>query len=143
MFELMRREPRLVQDLFKMVGDPMLSSPFFVTETEDGNLAVDVSEKDGEVIVRASLPGFDEEDIDVQIHNGVLTIKAEHTEETETKDERFYRKERRYGSVARRITLPGIVSEADAKAELKAGVLELRIPQSAEARPKQIPIKTN
>ena len=70
----------------------------------------------------------------------MLSIKADYDEETETKDEKFYRKERRYGSVSRRIALPGVVTEDAAKAELKDGVLTLRLPQAKDARPKQIPV---
>ena len=140
MFDIIRRTPldRSFQDLVEFVaGDPFFRN--VGTDTE-GTLALDVAEGDGEIIVRASLPGFDKDDIDVQIHNGVLSIKAEHTEEKETKDERYYRKERRVGSVSRRIALPGVVSETSANAELKDGVLTLRIPQAEVARPKQIPI---
>ena len=139
MLELMRRDPampRAIRDLMDFVGQPM----FETDALPEGNLAIDVSECNGEVIVRASMPGFDKDDIDIQIHNGVLSIKGEHREDKETKDERFYRRERRVGSVARRIALPGIISDAAAKAELKGGILTLSIPQAEVARPKQIPV---
>ena len=142
MFEIIRRSPvdRAMRDLMEFVThDPFLRSGSFDLDDE-GTLALDVAEGDGELIVRASLPGFKREDIDVQIHNGVLSIKAEHTVEKETKDERYYRKERRVGSVTRRIALPGVVSDANANAELNDGVLILRIPQAEVARPKQIPV---
>lgn len=144
MFEITRHEPFRTNPLRDIVSfinsDPFFRTPMF-TDTDEGSLAVDVSETDGHVVVRTSLPGFKREDIDVQIHDGVLSIKAEHDEETETKDEKFYRKERRYGSVSRRVALPGVLNDAEARAELKDGVLTLRIPQAATARPKQIAIK--
>src|SRR5262245_58242729 len=70
---------------------------------DEGSLALDMMEKDGNVVVKASLPGFQKEDIDVQVHDGVLYIKAEHTAEHEARDAKFYRRERRYGSVSRRV----------------------------------------
>lgn len=108
---------------------------------DEGSLALDVMEKDGNVVVKASLPGFTKEEIDVQVHDGVLYIKAEHTEEKEEKDAKFYRRERRYGAVSRRVALPGAVSDADVNAELKDGVLTLSLPVPQKAQPKQIEIK--
>lgn len=93
-------------------------------------------------MVRASLPGFKKEDIDIQVNDGVLAIKAEHSEEREVKDERYYRRERRFGAVSRRIALPGIVHDAPVSAELTDGVLTLAIDVPEQARPKQIEIKS-
>ncbi|MHC4101024.1 MAG: Hsp20/alpha crystallin family protein [Planctomycetota bacterium] len=132
---------RSVRDLLSFVAD----EPFFRTPVLDadaaGALALDIAESDGELIVRASVPGFSKEDIDVQIHDGVLSIKAEHTEDQETTDERFFRRERRVGSVSRTVALPGEFTVTDARAELADGVLTLRLPQAEASRPKQIPIK--
>lgn len=108
----------------------------------EGSLAVDISEgKEGETIVRASLPGFKKEDVQVSVHNGVLDIKAENRFEEETKDEKFYRKERRYGSVTRRIALPGNPKSDDVVAELKDGVLTVKVPANGETGPKKIAVK--
>ncbi len=142
MLDIIRRDPvgRSVRDLLSFVADdPFFRTPLFESNGQ-GTLALDIAEGDGELIVRASVPGFAKEDIDVQIHNGVLSITAERSREEETEDERYYRRERRTGSVSRRIALPGEVSEASARAELADGVLTLRIPQAEAARPKQIPI---
>jgi len=143
MFEITRRDPfdlTCMCDLIQsMTDDPVFRLSSF-RETDGGGLAVDVAEEDGDVVVRASLPGFKKEDIHVQIHDGVLSIRAEHRDEKETKVERFYRRERRVGSVSRRIALPGVVTEATAKARLDNGVLTLRLPLAEAARPKQIPI---
>ncbi len=108
---------------------------------DEGSLALDVLERDGKVVVKASLPGFNKEEVDVQVHDGVLYIKAEHSEEKEEQDAKFYRRERRYGAVARRVALPGAVSGADVSAELKDGVLTLTLPVPEKAQPKQIEIK--
>jgi HSP20 family protein len=143
MFEITRRNPlnSPIRELMEfMTNDPFLRGTTSLL-SEEGTLPLDVAEEGGDIVVRASLPGFRKEDIDVQIHNGVLSIKADHAEETETKDEHYYRRERRVGSVSRRIALPGVVSEATANAELKDGILTLRIPQAEVAKPKQIKIK--
>jgi HSP20 family protein len=143
MFEVIRRNP--IESPARTLLSWITHDPFFngggVDWNEEGTLPLDISEKDGEVLVRASLPGFQKNEVDVQVHQGVLTITAEHTEELETKDEKFYRKERRYGAVSRRVALPGVVDSGKANAELKDGVLTVRIPQSEAARPRQISIK--
>jgi HSP20 family protein len=109
---------------------------------DDGTLDVDISEKDHQLIVRASVPGFAKDDIDVQVHQGVLSINAKQSEESEDRSETFYRRERRYGALNRRIALPGIVHDAPVDAELKDGVLTLKIQVPEQARPKQIEIKS-
>lgn len=128
--------------------DEFFNDPFFrggngglAEALEEGTLALDVSEDNDTVFVRASLPGFRREDIDVEIHDGVLSIKAEQSEEREETGERFYRRERRMGSVSRRVALPSAVMEDKTEASLKDGVLELRLPKSPTASPRKVNIK--
>ena len=109
---------------------------------EEGSLAVDISEgKEGELYVRASVPGFRKEDVQVNVHQGVLDIRAERKEETETKDQKFYRRERRWGSFSRRIALPGNPSEEGVTAELKDGVLTVKIPPAKGSTPRRVEIR--
>ncbi len=108
-------------------------------------LPVDIAEKDGDIVVRASLPGFEKDEIDVQVHEGVLSITAKRSEQHEESGddgERYYRRERRAGSVSRRIALPGGVDGAKVEAELRDGVLTLTIPTPEQSKPKQIEIET-
>lgn len=107
---------------------------------EGSMLPVDISEKDGDFLIRASLPGYNKDDVDIQVHDGTVTIKAEHSEEFEDQNEKFYRKERRFGSVSRSITLPGVTGESDVKADLKDGVLTVRVQQSPAAKPKKVKV---
>lgn len=103
-------------------------------------LAVDLSETDKAVVVRANVPGFRKEEIAIEVHDGVLTIRAEHSEQTEVKEEKFHRKERRSGAMLRSITLPAAVAEEMASAELKDGVLTLTLPKHERVLPKRISI---
>jgi HSP20 family protein len=107
-------------------------------------LPIDIAEKDGDIVVRASLPGFAKDEIDVQVHDGVLSITAKRSEQHEESGddgERYYRRERRIGSVSRRIALPDGVDGAKTEAELRDGVLTLTIPTPEESKPKQIEIE--
>ena len=141
--DIVRRDPFVgMRQMMDRLFDDSFFRPFLATSLEDeGTLPVDISESEGKLRVRASLPGFKKEDIDVQVHEGVLAINARHVEESETRDERFYRRERRVGSVSRRIALPGVVHDADVDAELTDGVLTLTIPLPEQSKPKQIEIR--
>lgn len=127
--------------LSRFFNDPFFNqSPLAGLSMDEGTLAVDISEDEQNVVVRASLPGFTKEDVTVHVEDGVLTINAQHTEEKEHKGEKFYRKERRTGSMSRRIALPTAVVESQTKAELKEGVLTLRLPKSTKSAPHRIQI---
>lgn len=124
----------------------LLNDPFFSEAramgpaVSAGTLAVDVSEDEQSLIVRASLPGYRKEEIDIEVHDNVLSIKAEHAEETEEKNERYHRRERRFGSVSRLISLPDTVNGDDVKAELKEGVLTLRLAKAPQEHPRKVQI---
>ena len=148
MADIIRRDPFANM---RQVMDRLFEDPFRRWPAGDGNgqgrgieegaLPLDVSEGDGRIRVRASLPGFRKEDIDVQVHEGVLSIKARRDEERETRDERFYRRERAAGSVSRRVALPGVVRDASVDAELADGVLTLTLPLPERALPQRVEIR--
>lgn len=128
--------------LTRVFGD-FFNDPFFTEASpppQAALLPLDVSEDDTDVIVRASLPGYSREDVDVQIHDGVLSISAQRSEATEAKSERYHRRERRSGSFTRQVSLPTNVVSEQTHAELRDGVLTLRIPKTPEAQPKKIKI---
>lgn len=147
---LIRRDPfqGLTRDFANMreLMDRLLDDSFFRWSDSDAgtqalSFPIDVSEKENEYIVRASVPGVKRDDIDVELHENVLTIRVEHDETDETKGEQFYRRERRWGAAARTVQLPGVSPDANIDAELKHGVLTLRVPMPETARPKQIEIR--
>ena len=93
--------------------------------------AVEVFEKGGQFIVRAELPGLQKEHVNVEVDEGMLTIRGERKQEKEEKKEYSYRSERSYGSFYRAIPLPEGVKTENAKASFKDGVLEVTIPAPA------------
>ena len=102
---------------------------------------LDVSETDNEVDVKMDLPGMKPEDIDIQVHQNVLTIRGERSEETEEKDRTYHRVERRSGSFARSVSLPSGVDEDNVDANYKDGVLIIKMPKTKEAQAKKIAVK--
>lgn len=107
---------------------------------EDGHLALDVREDDGAFTVEASVPGFTKDEIDVEVSDGALTIRAERHHEEERKEEHFHYRERYRGSVDRRVKLPGIAADAEVEATLKDGVLLLRIPVAEQSKTRHVAI---
>ncbi|MCA9307465.1 MAG: Hsp20/alpha crystallin family protein [Phycisphaerales bacterium] len=105
--------------------------------------ALDISETEKDVRVRAEIPGVDPEKLDITINNGVLSISGSKEETKDEEGESFHRVERRYGSFLRQVTLPCDVNEDKVDAEVKAGVLHVRMPKSTAATPKKIAIKNH
>lgn len=105
---------------------------------------VDVAETDAGLELTAELPGFDEKDVSLDIHDGVLTIKAQHEEQKEKKDEKkqYHLIERSTGSFLRRFVLPFAADADKASAHLEKGLLKVSVPRLAtpDKQPKQIPI---
>jgi HSP20 family protein len=102
---------------------------------------LDVIENDDAYVVRASLPGFKAEEINIKVEDDVLTLMAEHAEEREEGDDSYLLRERSYGSFRRSIRLPAGVSADEAIAEVADGILTLTLPKREEIKPKQIEIK--
>lgn len=109
-----------------------------LTET----LAVDMYETKDNIVVKASVPGVKPEDIDVSVVGDTLTIKGQIKEEEEVEKENYIRRERRYGSFCRTLSLPTAVNVDKASAEFENGVLKLTLPKAEEVKPKTIEIKT-
>lgn len=102
-------------------------------------VSVEIAEKGDVLHIRCEVPGFTEEELQVNLEPAAFTIKGEHREETEKKEEKTYHSERRARQIFRRITLPVNVIPDKATAKLKSGVLELSVPRVEEG--KKIEIK--
>ena len=96
-----------------------------------GEFRVDVREHNDEVIIAADLPGVEKEHVSLQLINPrTLEISCERKGEKEEKSEGYYVRERTYGSMQRMVVLPSDVTDKDAKASFKNGVLEVRFNKS-------------
>ena len=102
--------------------------------------SIDVAETDENIIVTVELPGVKQKDVEITITDGILILKGEKKEEKEVKEKNYHRIERSYGSFQRSISLPTGVKADKAKATYKDGVLQVAIPKTEEAKPKQIKI---
>ena len=104
--------------------------------------AVDVVTKNGDLVVRAELPGVKQEDVDITLQNNVLTISGERKAEQEEERGGYYVRERRYGSFSRSFTLPEGVDESKVRARYENGVLEVTVEGAAAVQePRRIQIE--
>jgi HSP20 family protein len=109
---------------------------------ERGWPAVDVSESDREVTIRAELPGIDPKELDVSVTGNQVVISGEKKETQETKEKGFYHSEARYGSFRRAIPLPEGADSEKVDAQYAQGVLTLTIAKTPAAAAKRIEIKS-
>ena len=103
-------------------------------------LAVDMFETGDKLIVKASVPGVKPEELDISIQGETLTIKGELKEEHEKKEERYYYRERRYGTFSRMLTLPYPIKADLVEATFENGVLTLTMPRAETIKPKVIKV---
>ena len=117
----------LQSEMNRMMAEAFRGLPQVQTSGAGWTPAVDVVTKDGDMVIRAELPGMKPEDVDVSFQNGILTISGERKEEEEHKDAGYLLRERRYGSFRRSMTLPEGIDEKKIKANFKDGVLEVSV----------------
>lgn len=160
MANIARREPARGFGLDRFFNDPFFRSPLRGYWGDWPNLntdaatilPVDITESDEELTVKASLPGYSTEEVKVHIDDGVLTIEAEHEEESTTGDEngaengnaaKYIRRERSFGSVRRSFTLPTDMRDGELKARLRNGVLTVHIPKAEAPTPTVIDVEVD
>jgi len=147
MSALMRWDPfRELEDmsdrLNRMFARPALRTNGKETLTvADWVPTVDISETDGEYVIKAELPEVKKDDVKVTLEDGVLTIQGQRRQEKDEKTTKYHRIERSYGTFVRSFSLPDQVNESGVKAEFKEGMLNLHIPKSEKAKPRAIDVK--
>ena len=131
-FGMMRRFTKDMERLFNDFEDFRFSNFFkdfapFRMEFDTAKWVpqIEVLHNNGQLLVRADLPGLTKEDVKVEVTDDLLTLSGERKEEKEEKREGFYRSERSYGSLYREIPLPEGAKTEDATATFRNGVLEI------------------
>lgn len=101
----------------------------FTAMLNDSTINVEEYRDGGHLVIRAELPGIDpDEDVEITIEDNVLHLRAERKVHSEVEDQKGYRSEFRYGSLARSIRLPAGADDADVTASYADGILEVRVP---------------
>jgi HSP20 family protein len=102
--------------------------------------AVDAWETENELVYAFDLPGIPEDKIAVEFDDGSLTVSGERERVAETKEDGFYRFERRVGSFSRTVGLPQGVTDEDVSADYRDGVLEIKVAKPETPKPRRIQV---
>jgi len=102
---------------------------------------MDVAETDKEIEISAELPGLEEKDVQINVADGILTIRGEKKAEKEQKDKNYRLVERNYGSFERSMQLPDGVDVDAIKATIDKGVLKVTVPKPAPKQVKKVEVK--
>ena len=102
---------------------------------------VDVVDRDEEVVVRAELPGFKADEVDLSIGDNLLTIKCSSRKEEQEEDGEYHRKEISRSYLTRTVALPADVDGGEAKAKLEDGLLEITAPKSSKSARRSIKVE--
>src|SRR5215470_11985594 len=136
------REIATLQDRLNRV----FGSAFGRTERDDEmSLAawappVDIAEEKDRIVITAELPGFREDEIEIQSENGMLTLRGERKFEKESDGKSYHRVERSYGQFVRSFALPNNVDRERIRADFSNGLLRIELPKREDAKPRQIKI---
>lgn len=103
--------------------------------------AIDLYQTADEVVLKAALPGFKPDDVQITVTNDVLTLRGEADWENGHENATYHIRERRYSSFERSIPLPVAVQTEQAKADFQNGILTISLPKAESVRPKTISIK--
>ncbi len=118
---------------FDLLGD-MFSDPFF-SEDESRIMKTDIKEKKDKYIIDIDLPGYEKENIKIEIEDGYLTVHATANSSNEEKEEgKFVRKERYIGSCSRSFYVGEDVKQEDIKASFRNGTLKIEVPKKEEKK---------
>jgi len=132
-------------DPFSEVSDLRLGFDRLLGDWLDGHDRARTPEMDllregDHMIVRANMPGVRPEDVKIEVQDNLLTFSGEHEESKEVKDEHYLRRERRYGSFYRALSIPTGVDAQEIVATAKDGVVEITIPLPKERKPEAVKI---
>jgi len=143
---MMRWEPpremvTLRQAMDRLLGESFVRPLSLWPQLELADVPIDMYQTDKDVVVKATLPGVDAEDVEISIAGDILTIKGEHSEEEEVNEGDYIHRERRIGTFTRSVHLPVSVDSNKADAVFDKGVLTVTLPKKEESKPKKIKAK--
>ncbi len=102
--------------------------------------SVDIYETEEGIVIKAELPGVNKEDVSVEVKSNILILKGERFVDKEIDEDKYYRRERCFGTFHRTFTLQDTVLPDKIKAKFRNGVLEIEVPKPEEEKPRQISV---
>ena len=134
------REMMTLRDAMDRLFDDAFTRPLSLRDGWSAP-AIDMYQTDDEIVVKASLPGFKADEVQINITGEMLSLKGEMKREEEKKEKAWHIREQRWGSFERSVALPTDVVADKAKADFESGVLTITLPKAEEVKPKTITVK--
>jgi HSP20 family protein len=132
----------IARDPFSLARELLSWDPFYTTRQASAFVpAFEVKETSDSFVLKADLPGVDEKDLDISLHNGILSVSGSRQSDERREGESYALYERQFGSFTRSFSLPDMADIDRVDAKLANGVLTLTIGKKAEAKPRKIELK--
>ena len=135
------REMMTLREAMDRLFDDAFTRPLNIRDGGWSSPAIDMYQTDDEVVVKAALPGFKADDVQINVTGDMLTIRGELKHEEENKDKAWHIREQRWGSFERSVALPTDVVADKAGADFANGILTITLPKAEEVKPKTISVK--
>ncbi|HSL31716.1 MAG TPA: Hsp20/alpha crystallin family protein [Anaerolineales bacterium] len=135
------REMMTLREAMDRLFDDAFTRPLNLRDGGWSAPAIDMYQTDDEVVVRAALPGFKADEVQINVTGDVLTLRGERKQEEEKQERAWHIREHRWGTFERSIALPTEVTADRAVADFENGVLTITLPKADEVKPKAITVK--
>ena len=135
------REMMTLREAMDRLFDDAFTRPINLRDGGWTSPAIDMYQTDDEVVVRAALPGFKADEVQINVTGDVLTLRGEMRQEEEKKERAWHMREQRWSSFERSISLPTEVKADNAVADFENGILTITLPKAEEVKPKTITVK--
>src|ERR1044072_4209498 len=135
------REMMTLREAMDRLFDDAFTRPLSLRDGGASAPAIDMYQTDNDVVVKAALPGFKAEDVQINVTGEVLTIRGEIKREEEQNEKAWHIREQRWGSFERSVALPTDVVSEKAQADFDNGILTITLPKAEEVKPKTITVK--
>lgn len=140
-YDPFREMDRMLDNMRSLFNENMALIPGWQDQPGVHPLALDVTEDDENVIVKTTIPGVSEDDVDISLSDHILTISAETEDSHEEQKMGWHMHELRYGKFARSVQLPTEVNIDKSNAEIENGVLTITLPKTEPGPVKKIAVK--
>ena len=135
------REMMTLREAMDRLFDDAFTRPINLRDGGWSAPAIDMYQTDDEVVIKAALPGFKVEEVQINVTGDVLTLRGETKHEEEQQDKAWHIREHRWGSFERSVKLPTDVTADQANADFENGILTITLPKAEEVKPKTTSVK--
>jgi HSP20 family protein len=135
------REMMTLREAMDRLFDDAFTRPIGLRDGGWSSPAVDMYQTDDEIVVKAALPGFKADEVQINVTGDVLILRGEMKHAEEKKDQAWHIREQHWGSFERSIALPTDVRADKANADFENGILTITLPKAEEVKPKTITVK--